>query len=136
MSDPLTLGLASTAVGLANGTIKLLKEAREAAKRSDDHDLKDKLSDLYDAFLDIKEVVGNLRDENEELRKKLDERAKLIWDGQLKVYFIENDPDPFCPTCMDRDGKSIRLYPAYLGGGAQTGWRCKVCGNYYSKNKQ
>jgi hypothetical protein len=32
MNDPLTLGLASTAVGLVNGTIGPLKEAREAAK--------------------------------------------------------------------------------------------------------
>jgi hypothetical protein len=38
MSDTTTLGLAASAVGLVNSTISVLKEARDAAKRSSDHD--------------------------------------------------------------------------------------------------
>src|ERR1035437_9820712 len=98
MTDPITLGLASTAVGLVNSTIGLLKEARDAAKRSDDHDLKDKLSDVFDAVLELKEVIGGLRDENVELLKRLQTRASLKWDSRNKLYFAEGDPDPFCPT--------------------------------------
>ena len=111
MSDPLTLGLASTAVNLVNGTIGLLKEARNAAKESDDHDLKDKLSEVFDSVLELKEVIGNLREENEVLRKQLETRANLKWDSRLKLYVIEGDPDPFCPSCVDRDDKQIRLNP-------------------------
>ncbi len=48
----------------------MLKEAREAAKRSDDHGLKDTLSDVYDSVLELKEVLGGLREENAELRKR------------------------------------------------------------------
>ena len=126
MSDPLTLGLASTAVGLANGAIKLLKEAREAAKRSDDHDLKDKLSDLYDAFLDLKEVVGNLRDENEELRKKLEMQAELKWNPKVKLYFVEGDSCPFCPACWDDKRKPVRLHDY-----GQDEYICKVCNSRF-----
>src|ERR1035441_1696668 len=116
MSDPVTLGLASTAVGLVNGTIGLLKEAREAAKRSDDHDLKDKLSEVFDSILELKEVIGSLRDENAELRKTLETRATLKWDSHQKLYFAEGDPDPFCPACMDLNGRQIRLHPVYRTG--------------------
>src|ERR1700678_4454597 len=111
MSDPITLGLASTAVGLVNGTISLLKEARESAKRSDDHDLKDKLSEVFDSVLELKEVIGNLREENMELRKRLETRASLKFDTKLKLYFAENDPDPFCPACFDLHSRQIRLFP-------------------------
>jgi len=134
MSDPLTLGLASTAVGLVNGTIGLLKEARDAAKRSDDHDLKDKLSEVYDAVLELKEVLGNLREENTELRKQLEARSRLKWDSEQKLYFEEGDPDPFCPSCMDLSGKHIRLQrPSHYDS---TFWKyqCKVCQNFFDRN--
>ena len=64
MSDPLALGLASTVVELVNNAIGLLKEAKEAAKRSKDHDLKEKLGEVFDAVLELKDAIGNLRAEN------------------------------------------------------------------------
>jgi hypothetical protein len=105
MSDPLTLGLASTAVSLVNGTIGLLKQARDSAKRSDDHDLKDKLSEVFDSVLELKEVIGNLREENAELRKRLDTRASLNWDSKAKLYFAENDPRSILP-CLPRSQRA------------------------------
>ncbi len=130
MSDPGTVGLAATAVNLVNGTIGLLKEARASAKRSDDHDLKDKLSDIFDSVLELKEAVGNLREENAGLRRLLDARAALKWDSKQKLYFAEGDPDPFCPACFDESGKQTRVHPVYSDGRV---WRyeCKVCKNAY-----
>jgi hypothetical protein len=132
MSDPITLGLASTAVSLVNGTIGLLKEARSSAKQSDDHDLKDKLSDVFDSVLELKEVIGNLRDENAGLRKLLDAKTNLKWDSGVKLYFAEGDPDPFCPSCLDVNGKQIRLQPS-SGYHASAWWKydCKVCNNHF-----
>jgi regulator of replication initiation timing len=131
MNDPLTLGLASTAAALVNNTIGLLKEAREAAKHSDDHDLKDKLSEVYDSFLELKEAVGNLREENQELRKRLETRASLNWNAKQKLYFAEGDPDPFCPVCLDVKGTQIRLHPEYFNSGVLYRHECKVCKNYF-----
>jgi hypothetical protein len=132
MNDPTTLGLASTAVGLVNGTIGLLKEARNAAKRSDDHDLKDKLSEVFDAVLELKEVVGNLRDENAALQKQLQTRAALKWDTARKMYFAEDDPDPFCPACLDVKGQQVRLQPVFAVN-SRTIFRydCKACMNHF-----
>ncbi len=134
MTDPTTLGLASTAVSLVSGTIGLLKEAREAAKRSDDHDLKDKLSEVYDSVLELKEVIGKLRDENAELLNRLKTRASLKFDRRAKLYFAEGDPDPFCPACLDDGGKQIRLIPDY-NDGALLQYQCKVCKNFYEPNR-
>jgi hypothetical protein len=97
MTDPLTLGIASTIIGAVNGTINLVKEAKASAKLSDDHDLKDKLSEVFDSVLDLKEMVNTLRDENAELRKQLEARANLDWDSELKLYVAEDDPDPLLP---------------------------------------
>lgn len=130
MSDPLTLGLASTAVSIVNGTIGLLKEARESAKRSDDHDLKDKLSEVFDSVLELKEVIGNLRDENAELRKRLDTRANLKWNSEQKLYFADGDPDPFCPACFELNGTQIRLQPV-VDQSQLFRYDCKVCKNFY-----
>jgi hypothetical protein len=136
MSDPLTLGLASTAVGLVNSTIGLLKQARESAKQSEDHELKDRLNEVYDAVLGIKDVIGNLRDENDNLRNQLDTRANLKWDSKSKLYFMENDRDPFCPACMGLDRKAIRLRPGiYKESGRQWGYVCKVCSCTFDTTK-
>ena len=132
MTDPTTLGLASTAVGLVNGALGIVKAAREAAKGSDDHDLKDKLSEVYDAVLELKEVVANLRDENTELHKRLETRANLKWDTRRKLYFADDDPDPFCPSCLDTNGRQIRLQPVYSEFSAGVfRYDCKTCQNHF-----
>src|ERR1039458_454830 len=131
MSDPLTLGLASTAVGLVNGTIGLLKEARDAAKRSDDHDLKDKLSEVFDSVLQLKEVISNLRDENADLKKRLETRSTLKWDSNLRLYFAEGDPDPFCPSCLDLDGRQTKMHPVFYSSSVLWKYECKACKNHF-----
>jgi hypothetical protein len=135
MNDPVTLGLAGTAVGLVNSTIGLLKEAREAAKRSEDNDLKDKLSEIFDAVLELKEVVGNLREENADLRKRIETRTRLAWNGELKVYLAEGDPDPYCPSCMDLNERRIRLHPTSHPQDAFWKYRCNVCKNYFVREE-
>jgi regulator of replication initiation timing len=135
MSDPITLTLASTAVGLVNGTIGLLKEARDAAKRSDDHDLKDKLSEVFDAVLELKEVIGNLREENAGLRMRLETRDNLKWDTKRKLYFADGDPDPFCPACMDLNARQVRLHPVADSVGHPWRYDCKICKNLFVVNR-
>jgi hypothetical protein len=132
MTDPITLGIASTAVTLVNGTLSILKEARESAKRSDDHDLKDKLSEVLDSVLELKEVVGNLKDENAELRAQLESKAKLTWDGKTRLYYDAEDETPFCPTCFDGNSKRIRLNVVEWDGAKQPwSYKCFVCKNLY-----
>jgi uncharacterized small protein (DUF1192 family) len=107
-----------------------LKEARNGATLSQDHELKDKLSDIYDSVLELKEVIANLRTENEDLKTKLHTKHALTWDTEHKLYFAKDDPDPFCPAYVERDGKQMRLQPAYSGG-EPFRLDCKICGSFY-----
>jgi hypothetical protein len=132
MSDPITVGLASTAVSLVNGTISLFKQVNDAAKESDNIDLKRGLSDLYSQIVEIKAQVLDLAQENTDLRRQLTLRNEMSWDASKGVYFAENDPSPFCPACWDGNGKLVRLNPNYARGGSLV-WKydCKVCHNYF-----
>jgi hypothetical protein len=127
MSDPITLGLASTAVGLVNGTISLFKQAKEAAKNSDDHALKDKLSEVFDEILNLKEAVFNLAQENATLLGQLEQQKDVKWDTKSGFYYVAGDLDPFCPACWDRENKLCRLRPVYWSSGALSRHDCQVC---------
>jgi hypothetical protein len=132
MNDPLTLGLASTAVGLVNGTISLFKQVNESAKNSDNLDLKNGLSSLGSQIVDLKVQILDLAQENADLRKQLDRRENVRWDSTLQVYFLEGDQAPICPSCWDLNGKLIRLH-GERGHGCAEPWRyeCKVCKNCF-----
>jgi hypothetical protein len=123
MGDPLTLGLAATAVGLVNSTISLFKQVNEAAKESDDLDLKRGLSDLYGQIVELKAHVLDIAQENDDLRKKLRQRESVRWDSKTGFYFGDQDPDPLCPYCYEREERLIHLSPPDRSGGR----RCLLC---------
>jgi hypothetical protein len=135
MSDPITLGLAATAVTLVKNTISVFKEARESAKYSEDNELKGKLNEIFDQFIDLKAAVFDLAQENADLRKKIDQRGALNRNSSSGFFFQEGDPDPFCPVCFERDEKLIHLgHAGAIYGGEERA--CKVCGNtFYPKQK-
>jgi hypothetical protein len=132
MSDPLTLGLASTAVGLVNSTISLFKQVNEAAKSSDDLDLKSGLSDLYSQIVELKAQILDLAEENSDLRAKLNQRASLKRDIATGFYFEDNDPDPLCALCYERNSIRIHLDPP-KGAGSRY---CRVCKEDFWPNSQ
>jgi hypothetical protein len=123
MSDPLTLGLASTAVGLVNSTISLFKQVNEAAKKSDDLELKQGLNDLYGQFVELKAQVLDLAQENQELRKQLRQREEMRRDSQTGFYYQGQDPSPLCPNCYEREERFIHLRRVHLQGGLS----CHLC---------
>jgi hypothetical protein len=88
------------------------------------------LSEVFDSVLELKQGIGNLRDENAELLRRLKTREFLKWDNRTKLYFADGDPDPFCPTCMDQNGTQIRLHPC-IDHGQIWQYVCKVCKNYF-----
>jgi regulator of replication initiation timing len=132
MSDPLTLGLASTAVGLVNSTISLFKQVNESAKNSDDIDLKKGLSDLYNQIVELKAQILDLAQENADLRIQLNQRANINRDEVTGFYFQDDDPDPLCSLCYERDERRIHLTPSSDSGSRF----CKVCHNYFHSNSQ
>jgi hypothetical protein len=127
MSDPLTLGLASTAVSLVNGTISIFKQVNESAKKSDDLELKQGLNDLYGQFVEIKAQILDLAQENADLRMQLTQRESVKRDAKSGNYFADGDADPLCPLCWERDGKLAHLRPARPNARGVLYRRCLVC---------
>jgi hypothetical protein len=127
MSDPVTLGLVSTAVGLVNNTISLFKQVNESAKNSDNLELKSGLNDLYSEILSLKALVLELSQENADLRKSLDLRGSVKRDTKSGNFFVDNDPDPLCPICWERDGKTVHLRPARQKQSGTIYRKCLVC---------
>ena len=110
--EPLTT--VGGAIALLNATLNSLKQAKDLAKDSSSAELKEKLSEILDHFLDLKERVLDLREENEQLRQQLKaatEKQQLASEVYRNGPFVyrKGDADPCCSKCWDSDQKLIHL---------------------------
>jgi hypothetical protein len=134
-------GTVLAAIDLIGKTSKALDSLRERAKTSKDAALKEAISNLYDQFLDLKELVLRITEENAELRRSIAAEAEkpsnpeIRQVGETHYYYVGED-GPLCQPCYDRDGKLVRLMPrqeSLLGSGR----KCEVCGKvFYEVNKR
>src|SRR5713226_5120364 len=102
-----------------------LNAARERAKGSKDTDLKIHINTLYDEFLNLKELLIRLTDENSEQRHKIAELEKPVAKPELRQvgtanYYFVGDVGPYCQACYDvsPERRLVRLtqQQAYNGG--------------------
>ena len=103
--------------------IESIKKAGEAAERIQNAEMRAVLLDAQERALDLKEELLNLRAENTELRKQLDARASLSFDGG--AYWAktpEGKDGPFCSRCQDVESRLVRLKPGYYSF-----WHCPEC---------
>src|SRR5580704_18386131 len=124
----MVLSNAATALQILNGTWTAIKNMREQVQVSTDNDLKARYGELLDGFNDLRLLVIQLSDENEELRKAQMEKpaAPVIRQvGETNYYYVGAE-GPYCQPCYDKDRKLARLSPikeTVTGNGR----RCNVC---------
>jgi hypothetical protein len=94
---------------LVNSALSSVRAAKELAKDSSDTELKARIAEVYDSFLDIKDRVLDLDLENRKLKEQLEQRAKFKRTSQFGYYFVDGDPDPYCPKCYEGASKEIHL---------------------------
>lgn len=131
------ISTSATILGLLNSTLTLLKGTKELAKDSGNTELKKKLGDLQDCFLELKDKIIDLTDENAGLRAKLEQRESVKRSGEFGYYHKnEDESDPLCPTCYEQDSKLIYLpKPIPFGGGIKR--VCRVCnGDFWEKPQE
>ncbi len=110
---------------------KALDSLRERAKTSNDAELKENLSRLYDHFLDLKETVLRIKEENAELRRTIAAQAEkppkpeIRQVGETNYYFV-GEQGPYCQPCYDGGGKLVYLTPTETHSGG-TCRKCRVC---------
>lgn len=89
------------------------------------------ISQVIDLQMLVSELIDKnrqLSDENHALRGKLEEKAKMKFNGLW--YQREGDDTPFCPQCFEAEGKAIHLGRGYQ---AVEGWGrlCQNCGQFH-----
>jgi hypothetical protein len=132
-----TVAVAMDLIGRAS---KALDSLRERAKTSKDAELKENISNLYDHFLDLKETVLRIKEENAELRRTIAAQAEqppkpeIRQFGETHYYFVGED-GPFCQPCYDSHRKLVRLMPLqdYAGG---PGRKCEVCSKVFFQSRR
>jgi|SRR5271166_4378053 len=127
----MALTTVGAALDLLTKASRALDSLRERAKTSKDAELKENISNLYDHFLDLKETVLRIKEENAELRRTIAAQAEkprkpeIQQVGQTNYYFVGDD-GPYCQKCYDGKGKLVRLTPR---GQYVPGWgrQCPLC---------
>src|SRR5450759_1741790 len=119
---------------------KALDALRERAKTSKDTELKEGISNLYDQFLDLKETVLRIKEENTELRRTIaaqyekPSQPEIRQVGETHYYFV-GDQGPYCQRCYDADGKLVHLMTQH-GFAGGPGRKCEVCGKVFLESRQ
>ena len=103
--------------------ISTIKHISEVVKKYNDIELMDEITKL-------KLEIYELRDENRELKERLDVREKMRMNGPHGYFFQQEDVVPFCPKCWEGDGKPVHL-PAPEDYAAGRGRICRVCKHFY-----
>jgi len=128
------MAILSTAIA----TVQKLREVSEKIKDAETNNL---IADLNIALADLKMQFVTLQEENMQLRKEL-QQAREQADFRSKVTFkeglyflterVEGRPEgPYCPHCLDAEGKLILVTKAQEPFRDFGNLRCPKCKNYY-----
>ena len=118
--------------------VELVKTIGDLAKRGVTIDLQERIADLRDAVLNVKEEVFALRAENQDLKSKLSEQEDwkarsagytlIEAQGGAHVYRTAGPPEHFaCPRCFEeRKLHILQDQRAYVGN-----YKCQGCDKVY-----
>jgi hypothetical protein len=120
--------------GLISATIGATKNARDLAKDSSDHALKEQIGDIYDGLFELRERILALDEENRKLKAALVEKAAYIGlippHGYVYAGTDTEHQHPLCPTCYQSKPQKIGVMGEAQdwNGGIRRG--CKLCGHH------
>jgi hypothetical protein len=113
----------------------LAKAIKTSADAIDDAQIKLQIAELISALADAKIEAAENAERISELERQIKSKSEMLFEGRLYYRFLEtgNREGPFCPTCYDKDGKTIRLQPNSENR-HHDDWRCHGCGTYYGSS--
>jgi hypothetical protein len=122
------------ALTLVSKTIELTKGLRDIDHKIELAELRAKAADIYSAMADLKMALVDARDEIEDKNKEIVRLKKAFeFKGMIierhNVLYEERDGNPigmpFCPRCMDVDGRFIKLTSLITTGKPSQCPQCK-----------
>lgn len=112
------------------------KEIIELIKKGATLEAQEKIMELREYIIELQQENISLKNENNALKEELEIKSKMKYDGS--VYWLGEDGEsnsnkegPFCPTCFDKDKKSIRLQKNKSYEDDSDYWSCNVCRSIY-----
>ncbi len=126
---------AVTVVSLINSVLSSAKTANDLAKDTSNLELKEQISGIYDAVLDIKERALALDEENRLLKAELDKKASL--KGPIPpfgyYYKSEHPEHPLCPICIQSAPPREAFLSDIKRYQDSTYRTCRLCNKKYSE---
>jgi hypothetical protein len=105
------------------GWYEALKDVLTLADRLKDAELKQRLADVQMEGAKLAEENARLRQELIDLRQQVDTRQQMEFRDNVywRLSLQGKGEGPFCPKCLDGDGKAARMVDA------PNHWECPVC---------
>jgi hypothetical protein len=87
------------------GWYEAVKDAINVAQKADNLDLMRQLLEVQKEIQDMSSEMITLKNENRELREKLNTKENVKYDRKLNLYYTEGDEGriDYCPVCWSRD---------------------------------
>jgi hypothetical protein len=131
-------GAAVTAAQMVASVVSTVKAARDLAKDISNHELKEKIGDIYKGLNDLRQRILDLDEENRNLKAELAKRAET--DGPVPpfgYYFDKRHPDsPLCPKCyQSSDSRLAFMGPQEPWGNGALRRKCQLCGHVIDEIK-
>ncbi|MCG3659927.1 hypothetical protein [Aliarcobacter butzleri] len=126
-----------TIIGTAFSHLKtsmdIAKLISDSASSLGEAETKLKLAELISSLADLKMELADIKvdlidkdDEIKDLKKKLQDKSVITFDGNIYWKEIDGKEEgPFCPTCFDVNELSVRLHKDGQG------WCCKNCRDHF-----
>jgi predicted RNA-binding Zn-ribbon protein involved in translation (DUF1610 family) len=99
------------------------KELLELANTINNSELHHRIADLQSEILELSTKNLELERVNQQLKTALDVRAKMTWNRP--VYYMEDDPDPYCPNCWETKQVATHLIVQKMD--EDKSYKCKNC---------
>ena len=127
MPDTNAINMALASLRTATEIARIMKDAgpsfEEAERRFKFADLINALADAKIGIAELKDSIESKEDEIRALKNALSVKKDLKHTGIF--YFAQNDPTPFCPRCLEKDGLAMHVSPEVWN--SQEGHYCRVC---------
>ncbi len=108
----------------------ILDDAKVVAglvKKYNDRDLYEKIVDLRDEIITLKENNLKMRERISQLESEANTKDNLIYDAPF-YWLVQDDKrdGPFCQKCNDSNGKKVRLQNE-----GNDCWQCLECEGFF-----
>jgi hypothetical protein len=115
----------------AAAAIQGVKEIADLVRKYNDYPLYEKIVHLQAQVLDLTTERCTLKDENDTLRARLQERTHTAFRNPY--YYIDGDEAPLCPRCYETSNRELRVHLTHPASEMMNGFGrvCRNCKWFY-----